>query len=144
MRVLFLNGPNANLYGLDAEGTYGREDFAAIAARCHRAAARHGVTLDFRQSQEEGELIGWIHAAQATQDGIIINAAGLSYRSVALLDALLTFPGPILEVHMSNIHRREPFRRRTLVSKAAMGSICGLGPLGYELAIRAMAGIIRR
>lgn len=144
VRVLFLNGPNANLYGLDPKGTYGREGFADIAARCHRAAARQGVVLDFRQSQEEGELIGWIHAAQATQDGILVNGAGLSYRSVALLDALLTFQGPIIEVHMSNIHRREPFRHRTLLSQAAVGSICGLGPLGYELAIRAMAGILRR
>jgi 3-dehydroquinate dehydratase-2 len=143
VRVLFLNGPNANLYGLDPKGTYGRERFEDIAARCHAEAERHGVTLDFRQSQEEAELLGWIHAAQSSQDGIIINGAGLSYRSVALLDALLTFPGPILEVHMSNIHRREPFRHRTLVSQAALGSICGFGPLGYALAIRALAGILR-
>lgn len=143
MQVLFLNGPNANLYGLDPKGTYGRERFEDIAARCHRAAERDGMALDFRQTQDEGELITWIQQARREKEGIIINAAGLSYRSVAVLDALLTFPGPVIEVHMSNIHRREPFRHRTLISQAAVGSICGLGPLGYELAIRAMADILR-
>ncbi len=138
MQLLFLNGPNANLYGVDAKGTYGRETFPDIAARCHARAAALGAELDFRQSQDEGELIGWIQQAGSWAQGIIINAAGLSYTSIALMDALLAFGGPVIEVHMSNIHRREPFRHRTFTAKAALGSICGLGPLGYELAILAM------
>jgi 3-dehydroquinate dehydratase-2 len=143
VRVLFLNGPNANLYGLDAKGTYGRESFADIAARCHTAAAARSVVLDFRQSQDEGELLGWIHAARGSQDGLIINGAGLSYRSVALRDALATFPGPVIEVHMSNIHRRESFRHRTLISTVAAGGLCGLGPHGYVLVINRMARMLR-
>ena len=143
MKILFLNGPNANLYGLDPAGTYGSETFPDIATRCHAKAATLGAELDFRQSQDEGEIINWIHAARGVMRGIIINAAGLSYTSIAVMDALLTFDGPVIEVHMSNIHRREPFRNRTYTSKAAVGSICGLGPLGYELAIQAMVKLCR-
>lgn len=146
MRLLFLNGPNANLYGLDPKGTYGRENFQDITNRCHAKALREGVTLDFRQSQSEGELVEWIQQARpegpAPAAGIIINAAGLSYTSIAILDALLAFPGPVIEVHMSNIQKREPFRHRTYTSKVAVGSISGLGPLGYELAIEAMVGLV--
>ena len=144
MKLLFLNGPNANLYGLDPSGTYGRETFPDIAARCHAKAASLGVDLDFRQSQDEGELITWIQQARGVVSGIIINAAGLSYTSIAVMDALLTFDGPVIEVHMSNIHRREPFRNRTYTSKAAIGSICGFGPLGYEIAIQAMVTLCRK
>lgn len=143
MKLLFLNGPNANLYGLDPSGTYGRETFPDIAARCHAKAASLGAELDFRQSQDEGELITWIQQARGVLRGIIINAAGLSYTSIAVMDALLTFDGPVIEVHMSNIHRREPFRNRTYTSKAAVGSICGFGPLGYEIAIQAMVTLCR-
>jgi len=143
VKLLFLNGPNANLYGLEPSGTYGRETFPDIAARCHAKAGALGVELDFRQSQDEGEIIAWIQQARGDADGLIINAAGLSYTSIAIMDALLTFDGPVIEVHMSNIHRREPFRNRTYTSKAATGSICGLGPLGYEIAIQAMTGLCR-
>lgn len=140
--AFFLNGPNANLYGLDAAGTYGRETFADIRARCEAAAERAGLDLDFRQTNDEGVLIDWIQEAREAADGVLINAAGLSYTSIAVLDALLMFPGPVLEVHMSNIHRREPFRHKTYTSLAATATICGLGPLGYELAIGAMAKLI--
>lgn len=143
MRLLFINGPNANLYGLDPSGTYGRETFTDIAARCQRKAASLDAELDFRQSQDEGEIITWIQQARGEAAGLIINAAGLSYTSIAVMDALLTFDGPVIEVHMSNIHRREPFRNKTYTSKAAVGSICGLGPLGYELAIQAMMDLCR-
>jgi 3-dehydroquinate dehydratase-2 len=143
VRLLFINGPNANLYGLEPSGTYGHETFPDIAARCHAKAGSLGVELDFRQSQDEGEIITWIQQARGHADGLIINAAGLSYTSIAIMDALLTFDGPIIEVHMSNIHRREPFRNKTFTSKAATGSICGLGPLGYEIAIQAMQGLCR-
>lgn len=138
MKILFVNGPNANLYGLDGFGTYGRETLADIGARCHGRAASLDVDLDFRQSQDEGEIITWIQEARGQVQGVIINAAGLSYTSIAIMDALLSFDGPVIEVHMSNIQRREPFRNKTYTAKAAVGSICGLGPLGYELAIQAM------
>ena len=139
MKILFINGPNANLYGLDPSGTYGSESFPDIAVRCQARAGALGVDLDFRQSQDEGEIIGWIHQARSNFHGIIINAAGLSYTSISVMDALLTFDGDVIEVHMSNIHRRENFRNKTYTAKAARGSICGLGPLGYELAMQAMA-----
>jgi 3-dehydroquinate dehydratase-2 len=143
VKFLFINGPNANLYGLEPSGTYGRETFPDIEARCHAKAGSLGIQLDFRQSQDEGEIITWIQQARGHANGLIINAAGLSYTSIAIMDALLTFDGPVIEVHMSNIHRREPFRNRTYTSKAATGSICGLGPLGYEIAIQAMQGLCR-
>ncbi|MCW8086279.1 type II 3-dehydroquinate dehydratase [Sabulicella glaciei] len=138
----FLNGPNANLYGLDAKGTYGRESWPQLRERCLDVAAAHGLELDMRQTNDEGELVTWIQQARSEAQGLLINAAGLSYTSVAVLDALLLFEGPVLEVHMSNIHRREPFRDRTFTSKGAKGGIFGLGALGYELAVIAMARLL--
>lgn len=138
----FLNGPNANLYGLDAKGTYGRESWPQLRERCLDVAAAHGLALDMRQTNDEGELVTWIQQARSEAQGLLINAAGLSYTSVAVLDALLLFEGPVLEVHMSNIHRREPFRDRTFTSKGAKGGIFGLGALGYELAVIAMARLL--
>jgi 3-dehydroquinate dehydratase II len=143
-RIVFLNGPNANLYGLDAKGTYGSESFPQIEARCRRHAESLGVALDFRQSNHEGVLIDWIQEARRDADALIINAAGLTYTSIAILDALLAFEKPIIEVHMSNIYRREPFRHHSFISKAATGIVAGLGPLGYELAITAMAQLLER
>ena len=140
-RVYFLNGPNANLYGLDTHGTYGSESFASIEARCQRHAAELGLRLDFRQSNHEGVLVDWIQEARLNGDAIVINAAGLSYSSVPILDALLAFEGPIIEAHMSNIWQRESFRHQSYVSKAATGVIAGLGALGYELALTAVAGL---
>ncbi len=142
-RAMFLNGPNANLYGLDSSGTYGKESFPAIRQRCLDTAEECGLDLDFRQTNHEGELIDWIQEARQSCQGLLINAAGLSYTSIAVLDALLAFPGPVLEVHMSNIHRREPFRHRTYTSQAALGGVFGLGALGYELAIQAMARLLQ-
>ena len=141
-RILFLNGPNANLYGLDAKGTYGTESFPQIAARCNSHAQGLGASLDFRQSNHEGELIDWIQAARGETDGLIINGAGLTYTSIAILDALLAYEKPIIEVHMSNIYKREPFRHQSYISKAATGIVAGLGPLGYELAIAAVLRLI--
>ena len=139
--VFFLNGPNANLQGLDAEGGHGREDFPAIGARCHRAAERAGLLLDFRQTNDEGQLIDWVQEARGA-DGLLIDATSLSYTSIAVMDAMLMLDCPVIEVHLSNIHRRERFRDKTFTSLAATASICGLGPLGYELAIGAMADLI--
>jgi 3-dehydroquinate dehydratase-2 len=140
--VYFLNGPNANLYGLDKQGVYGTEAFPAIEARCRGHADSLGIALDFRQSNHEGVLIDWIQEARQKADGLIINGAGLTYTSVAILDALMALEKPILEVHMSNIYRREPFRHHSFISKAATGIVAGLGPLGYELAITAMARLL--
>lgn len=140
--VFFLNGPNANLYGLDPSGTYGRDSFASIRAACEAHADALGITLDFRQSNHEGVLVDWIQEARGAAQGIVINAAGLTYTSIAILDALLAFDGPIIEAHMSNIWKREPFRHHSFVSKAATGVVAGLGLLGYEMALTAVARLI--
>jgi 3-dehydroquinate dehydratase-2 len=142
-KVFFLNGPNANLYGLDKSGTYGTESFVSIGKRCQDHAATLGLDLDFRQSNHEGVLVDWIQEAREKAEGIVINAAGLTYSSVPILDALLAFDGPIIEAHMSNIWKREPFRHHSYISKAATGVIAGLGALGYELALTAVASHIK-
>jgi 3-dehydroquinate dehydratase-2 len=141
-KVFLLNGPNANLYGLDSKGTYGSESIPQIEARCRKHAEGLGVALDFRQSNHEGELIDWIQEARRDAQGLIINGAGLTYTSIAILDALLAFEKPIIEVHMSNIYKREPFRHHSYISKAATGIVAGLGPLGYKLAITAMKQVL--
>lgn len=143
-QVYFLNGPNANLYGLTDKGTYGSDTFETLQSRCAAEAKRLSVALTFRQSNAEGQLVDWIQEAIGNADGVIINGAGLTYTSIALLDALLAFPGPIVEVHMSNIYRREPFRHRSYISKAATGIVAGLGADGYELAIAAMRRLLDR
>lgn len=140
--VFFINGPNANLYGLDPSGTYGTESFPQIRQRCEDKAKTLGLDLDFRQSNHEGQIVDWIQEGRGTADGIIINAAGLTYTSIAILDALLTFDKPIIEAHMSNIWKREPFRHHSYISKAATGVIAGLGANGYLLALGAMADLI--
>lgn len=140
--VMFLNGPNANLYGLDPKGTYGTDSFPQIEAACIARAEELGFTLDFRQSNHEGVLIDWIQEARQTCDGVLINAAGLTYTSVAILDALLAFDGPIIECHMSNIWKREAFRSHSYISKAATGVIAGLGLQGYLMGLTAMQGLI--
>lgn len=141
-QVMFLNGPNANLYGLDPSGAYGTDSFPQIEAACMARAADLGLTLDFRQSNHEGVLIDWIQEARQSCDGLLINAAGLTYTSIPILDALLAFDGPIIECHMSNIWKREPFRHHSFISKAATGVIAGLGVRGYLLGLGAMADLI--
>jgi 3-dehydroquinate dehydratase II len=143
-RVWFLNGPNANLYGLTEKGTYGSETFDVLASRCAAEAKRLSIELEFRQSNSEGELIDWVQQAIAQAEGLIINGAGLTYTSIALMDTLLAFHGPVVEVHMSNIYRREPFRHHSFISKAATGIVAGLGADGYELAIAAMRRLLDR
>jgi len=142
--VWFLNGPNANLYGLDANKAYGPDSFPVLQQRCESKAALLGIQLLFVQSNHEGQLVDWIQEARGAAQGVIINAAGLTYSSVPILDALLSFPGRIIEVHMSNVWRREAFRHHSYISKAADGVIAGLGGDGYELAIEAMSRLISR
>lgn len=137
--IFILNGPNLNMLGTREPEIYGSETLADIESRCRARAELLGVGIDFRQSNIEGELVGWIQEARTQAAGIIINAAAYTHTSVALLDALNTCDMPIIEVHLSNIHQRESFRHKSYIARAADGMICGLGSLGYELAIEAVA-----
>lgn len=137
--VYVLNGPNLNLLGHRQPEIYGRETLADIHSRLERRARELGLTVDFRQSNHEGELVDWIQEARAKGSGIIINAGAYSHTSIAILDALLAADLPVIEVHLSNIYKREPFRHKSYISAAALGIICGLGPKGYELALDALA-----
>ncbi|WP_407652142.1 type II 3-dehydroquinate dehydratase [Dongia rigui] len=141
--VLVLNGPNLNMLGLRQPEIYGRESLKDIEKACAEKAKALGLALDFRQSNLEGELITWAQEARGTKAGIVINPAGYGHTSIALLDALLVTELPVIEVHLSNIHRREPFRHHTYTSQAATGVICGLGATGYLMALEAMANLIK-
>lgn len=140
--ILILNGPNLNLLGVREPETYGRDTLADIEEACMERGSVLGLAIDFRQSNIEGQLVEWIQEARENADGIIINPAGYTTTSVAILDALLAAELPVIEVHLSNIHRREAFRQSSLVSRAATGVICGLGTQGYVLAIEAMARLL--
>ncbi len=140
--VLILNGPNLNLLGVREPQIYGTETLADIEEACLERAAHLGLAVDFRQSNSEGELIDWVQEARDTAQGIIINAGGYSHTSIALLDALTASDLPIVEVHLSNIHKRDSFRHHSYVSLAAKGVIVGLGGFGYELALDAIARLI--
>ena len=137
--IVILNGPNLNLLGTREPGIYGAETLDAIRARCNEAASSLSISADLRQSNHEGELIGWIQDAGRTADGLILNPAGLGHTSIALMDALLAIPIPAIEVHLSNIHKREEFRHHTYTSRAVKGIISGFGGTGYVLAIRALS-----
>ncbi|MGB0085732.1 MAG: type II 3-dehydroquinate dehydratase [Rhodomicrobiaceae bacterium] len=137
--IYVLNGPNLNLLGTREPHLYGSETLAGIHERLAGRAKSLRLSIDFRQSNHEGALIDWIHEAREKASAIIINAAGLTHASVPLLDALLAAELPVIEVHLTNIYRREPFRHHSYVSEAATGIICGLGPKGYELALDALA-----
>ncbi|HYL32300.1 MAG TPA: type II 3-dehydroquinate dehydratase [Stellaceae bacterium] len=140
--ILILNGPNLNLLGVREPETYGRDTLADIEEACMERGSVLGLTVDFRQTNTEGQLVEWIQEARENADGIVINPAGYTTTSVAILDALLAADLPIIEVHLSNIHRRETFRHDSLVSRAATGVICGLGAQGYLLALEAMARLL--
>jgi 3-dehydroquinate dehydratase-2 len=140
--ILVLNGPNLNLLGVREPATYGRETLADIEEACLERAAELGLSLDFRQSNHEGQLIDWIQEARESAEGIILNAGAYTHSSVAILDALRATELPIIEVHLSNIYRRETYRHTSYVSAAARGIICGFGGLGYVLALDAMARLL--
>jgi 3-dehydroquinate dehydratase-2 len=140
--VLILNGPNLNMLGVREPAIYGSDTLADIEAACVDRGADHGLSIDFRQSNIEGELVTWIQQARATHDGIIINPGAYSHTSVAILDALQIAELPVIEVHLTNIHKREPFRHHSYVSRVATGVIAGLGAHGYLLALDAMARLI--
>ncbi|MCZ6570221.1 MAG: type II 3-dehydroquinate dehydratase [Deltaproteobacteria bacterium] len=138
MQILVLHGPNLNLLGEREPEVYGRTTLAEIDTRLREIAAENGVSLESFQSNHEGALVDRIQAARGAYQGIVINPGGLTHTSVALRDALVASGLPIVEVHLSNIHAREPFRRTSLVSDIVVGQITGLGPIGYELALLAL------
>jgi 3-dehydroquinate dehydratase-2 len=140
--ILILNGPNLNLLGVREPETYGTETLADIEESCLERAAALGLRIEFRQSNHEGQLIDWIQEAREDADGIVINPGAFSHTSVALLDALRAADLPVIEVHITNIFRREPFRHRSYTSLAATGVITGLGSHGYLLALEAMARLV--
>lgn len=142
-QILVLNGPNLNLLGQRQPEVYGRETLADVERACTALADELGVAVEFRQSNHEGQLIDWIHAARGTAAGIVINPAAYTHTSVALLDALTAFDGPVIEVHISNVHKREDFRRHSFVSLRADGVIAGCGTEGYLLALRRVASLTR-
>jgi len=136
---LLLNGPNLNLLGTREPEVYGSTTLAEIEAACAERAGALGLTLEARQSNHEGELVSWIQEARKSHAAIVMNPGAFSHTSVAILDALQTYEGIIVEVHLSNIHRRESFRHHSYVSLAATGIIMGLGAPGYLLALEAVA-----
>lgn len=138
-RILILNGPNLNLLGTREPEVYGKETLADIQSLCEAEGAKLGLTIDFRQSNHEGALVDAIHEAAKGYDGIVINAGAYTHTSVALLDALQALRLPVVEVHLSNIYKREEFRHHSYISRAAKGVICGLGSQGYVFALHALA-----
>jgi 3-dehydroquinate dehydratase-2 len=141
--IYVLNGPNLNLLGRREPEVYGRATLAEIAAETIRHAAAQGLEVVFHHSNHEGQLIDWLQEAKEKAAGVILNAAGYSHTSVAILDACRMLDLPLIEVHLSNPFRREPFRRHSYISEAATGVICGLGAKGYLLAIDALASLIK-
>jgi 3-dehydroquinate dehydratase II len=134
--VVILNGPNLNLLGKREPEIYGRETLADVEAECRRMGDELKLTIEFHQSNREYEIIDWIHDCRERAGGIVINPAAFTHTSVAILDALNAFDGPIIEVHISNVHKREDFRHHSYVSGVASGVIVGCGTQGYELALR--------
>ncbi len=138
MKILVLHGPNLNLLGQREPEVYGRVTLDEIDAGLRKLGETQGASVETFQSNHEGELIDRIHAARGHVDGLIINAAGLTHTSVSLRDALAASELPFIEVHLSNVHAREEFRRRSLISDVAVGQVTGLGAIGYELALRGL------
>lgn len=140
--VLILNGPNLNMLGVREPQIYGSLTLDDVETMCQEHSRRLGLAVDFRQSNHEGELVTWIQQARSENDGIIINAGAYSHTSLAILDALILAELPVVEVHLSNIFKREPFRHHSHVTSVARGMICGFGPHGYVLGLDAMAQIL--
>src|SRR3984957_1310296 len=140
--VVVLNGPNLNLLGKREPEIYGRETLADVEADCSRVGKELGLAVEFHQSNREYEIIDWIHSARERAAGIVINPAAFTHTSVAILDALNAFEGPIIEVHISNVHKREPFRHHSYVSEVASGVIIGCGTQGYAFALHRIAKLV--
>src|SRR5260370_225619 len=143
--IYVLNGPNLNLLGTREPDKYGRASLRDVEALCRETAARHKLEVEFRQSNHEGEIVDWIQEACAKKAvAIVINPAGYTTTSVAILDAILAVGLPVIEVHITNIHARESFRHHSYISKAAKAMICGCGIEGYGLAIAGLAPMTRK
>lgn len=138
MRIAVLNGPNLNLLGTREPALYGRETLGDLEQRLRRVARELGIDLEFMQSNSEGELIDRIHALRGTVQGALVNAGAYSHSSLAIRDALTGIALPFVEVHVTNIYAREPERRHSMLASAAVGLVCGLGVMGYELGLRGL------
>lgn len=141
--IFILNGPNLNMLGLRQPEIYGHETLADIEAACQAYGEPLGLEVDFRQSNIEGELVTWIQEARSDAEGVVINAAAYTHTSVAIQDALMLLSVPVIEVHLSNIHKRESFRHHSYVAAAAQGMICGFGSRGYLMALDVLAWQLR-
>lgn len=140
--IVVLNGPNINTLGTREPGLYGAATMDDVETLCADTAQSLGLAIDFRQSNSEGELVSWVQECRTRAAAIVINPAGYTTTSIAIMDALLATALPTIEVHITNIHRREEFRHNSFISKAATGVIAGLGIQGYALAIQALAAMI--
>lgn len=141
--ILIINGPNLDMLGTRQPEVYGHDTLADVEALCQRVAEDEGVKIDFRQSDSEAEIMGWIKQGRGTTAGLLINPAGFTSTSIAILDSLLIYDAPIIEVHISPLFRRDEFRHLSYVSKAAIAKIEGFGIRGYEFAIRKLAELAR-
>lgn len=142
MKILFLNGPNLNLLGQREPGIYGRTSLKDIEALVRAEADQLKATIEFRQTNLEGELVGWVQVAKGKFDAIVLNAAAYTHTSVALRDAIAAGGLPTVEIHLSNIHSREEFRHRSLIAAVCIGQISGFGPLSYVLGLKAAINAI--
>ena len=142
--ILVLNGPNLNMLGVREPEIYGRETIADIESACREHAGGSGYEIDFRQSNSEGELVGWIQEAREKVAGVAINAAAYTHTSVALLDALSLLDVPVVEVHLSNVFARDSFRHHSYISSVATGVICGFGSISYLLALDAVIATLEK
>ena len=142
MEILIINGPNLNMLGARQPEIYGHQSLKDVKILCEKEAGALGALVDFRQSNLESELVGWIQDAKASVNGLLLNAGGLTHSSIAVLDALASVQVPTVEIHMSNIHRREKFREMSYVSLFATGMICGFGSYSYVLGLRAIYNIL--
>src|ERR1700735_2407713 len=141
MKIIFLNGPNLNLLGQREPEIYGHTTLADIEAKVRERAAELKVTIDFRQSNLEGELVGWIQQAKGKFDVIVINAAAYTHTSIALRDAISAVGVPTIEIHLSNVHAREEFRHKSLIAPVCRGQICGFGEKSYILGLEAAVDV---
>ena len=142
-KILVINGPNLNLLGSREKEKYGNASLQDIQKRCADHASKINLDIDFKQSNVEGEIVNFIQDANKKYKGIIINAGGYTHTSVAILDALLAVKKPTIELHITNIYKREDFRHKSLISKAADGIICGLGVEGYIMALNGIKNLIK-
>lgn len=141
MKVLFLNGPNLNLLGQREPQIYGRTTLGDIEAKVRERAVKLGTEIEFRQSNQEGELVAWIQQAKGKFDVVVLNAAAYTHTSVALRDAIAATGIPTIEIHLSNVHAREEFRQKSLIAPVCRGQITGFGPHSYVLALEASLNV---